>query len=189
MLYSNKNSLDTYLGTDLSRRYALWYARYADTFDGTDCGMWQYSSQGSVPGISGSVDLDISYVDYPAVIRKAGLNHLTGSVPAPAPVPSPEYITYVIQPGDTLSGIAARFGTTVSTLSSLNNIADPNKIYAGTTIRVPENSSAAKTYTIRPGDTLSGIAARFGTTVSAIAALNGISDPNRIYAGTTVRIP
>ena len=181
--------LDTYLGTELSRRYALWYARYADTFDGTDCGMWQYSSQGSVPGISGSVDLDISYVDYPAVIRKAGLNHLTGSVPAPAPVPSPEYITYVIQPGDTLSGIAARFGTTVSTLSSLNNIADPNKIYAGTTIRVPENSSAAKTYTIRPGDTLSGIAARFGTTVSAIAALNGISDPNRIYAGTTVRIP
>lgn len=189
MFYSNRNFLDNYLGTELPRRYALWYARYTDTFDGTDCGIWQYTSQGSVPGISGSVDLDISYVDYPAVIRKAGLNHLTGSVPAPAPVPSPEYITYVIQPGDTLSGIAARFGTTVSTLSSLNNIADPNKIYAGTTIRVPENSSAAKTYTIRPGDTLSGIAARFGTTVSAIAALNGISDPNRIYAGTTVRIP
>ena len=85
MFYSNKNFLDTYLGTELSRRYALWYARYADTFDGTDCGMWQYSSQGSVPGISGSVDLDISYVDYPAVIRKASdrIRSRTCSCPVP----------------------------------------------------------------------------------------------------------
>lgn len=189
MFYTNRSFLDTYLGTELSRRYALWYARYTDTFDGTDCGMWQYTSQGRVPGINGSADLDISYVDYPAVIRKAGLNHLTGSAPAPAPVPSPEYITYVIQPGDTLSGIAARFGTTVSVLSSLNNIANPDKIYAGTTLRVPETGSGTKTYTIRPGDTLSGIAARFGTTTGAVAALNGISDPDRIYAGTILRIP
>lgn len=189
MFYSNRNFLDNYLGTELPRRYALWYARYTDTFDGTDCGIWQYTSQGSVPGISGSVDLDISYVDYPSVIRKAGLNRLTGSAPAPSPVPSPEYITYVIQPGDTLSGIAARFGTTVSTLSSLNNISNPDRIYAGTTIRVPETAGGTRTYTIQSGDTLSGIAARFGTTVSALAALNGISDPDRIYAGTTIKIP
>lgn len=187
MFYSNRNFLDTYLGEALAARYALWYARYTDTFDGTDCGMWQYTSQGSVPGISGSVDLDLSYVDYPSVIRSAGLNHLTGN--APSPVPPQQYITYVIQPGDTLSGIAARFGTTVSALASLNHISDPDKIYAGATIRVPETASATKTYTIRPGDTLSGIAARFGTTVSAIAALNGISDPDRIYAGTTIKIP
>ena len=187
MFYSNRNFLDTYLGEELAARYALWYARYTDTFDGTDCGMWQYTSQGSVPGISGSVDLDLSYVDYPSVIRRAGLNHLTGN--APSPVPPQQYITYVIQPGDTLSGIAARFGTTVSAIASLNHISAPDKIYAGTTIRVPETASATKTYTIRPGDTLSGIAARFGTTVSAIAALNGISDPDRIYAGTTIKIP
>lgn len=187
MFYSNRNFLDTYLGEALAARYALWYARYTDTFDGTDCGMWQYTSQGNVPGISGSVDLDLSYVDYPSVIRSAGLNHLTGN--APSPVPPQQYITYVIQPGDTLSGIASRFGTTVSALASLNHISDPDKIYAGTTIRVPETVSATKTYTIRPGDTLSGIAARFGTTVSAIAALNGISDPDRIYAGTTIKIP
>ena len=187
MFYSNRNFLDTYLGEALAARYALWYARYTDTFDGTDCGMWQYTSQGNVPGISGSVDLDLSYVDYPSVIRSAGLNHLTGN--APSPVPPQQYITYVIQPGDTLSGIASRFGTTISAIASLNHISDPDKIYAGATIRVPETASATKTYTIRPGDTLSGIAARFGTTVSAIAALNGISDPDRIYAGTTIKIP
>ena len=196
MFYTNRNFLDTYLGSSLPERYAFWYARYADSFDGTDCGIWQYTSQGSIPGISGDVDLDIGYVDYPAAIKAAGLNHLDGNSPAPSPspspAPSPDYITYVIQPGDTLSGIAQRYGTTVSALSSLNGISNPDLIYAGNTIRVPENggsgSSGAQYYTIQPGDTLSGIAARFGTTVSALSALNGISDPDLIYAGNTIRV-
>ena len=195
MFYSNKNFLDQYLGSDIARRYALWYARYADTFDGTDCAMWQYTSQGSVPGISGNVDLNLSYVDFPSVIRSAGLNRLSGGTPSPSPSPSPspapstDYITYVIQSGDTLSGIAARYGTTVSELTRLNGISDPDRIYAGNTLKVPESVASYQTYTIRSGDTLSGIAARYGTTVSELAKLNGISDPDRIYAGNTIRIP
>ena len=194
MFYTNRNFLDTYLGSTLPDRYAFWYARYADSFDGTNCGIWQYTSQGSIPGISGDVDLDIGYIDYPSAIRAAGLNHLDGSSPAPSPSPepSPDYITYVIQPGDTLSGIAERYGTTVSALSSLNGISNPDLIYAGNTIRVPENSgsgsSGAQYYTIRSGDTLSGIAQKFGTTVSALSALNGISNPDLIYAGNTIRV-
>lgn len=188
MFYSNRNFLEQYLGNDLAKRYALWYARYTDTFDGTDCSMWQYTSQGSVPGISGNVDLDLSYVDFPSVIRSAGLNHLSGTSPAPSP--SPDYTTYVIQPGDTLSGIAARFGTTVSELTRINKISDPDRIYAGNTIRIPEKTgSAIRTYTIQPGDTLSGIASRYGTTVAAIVKLNNIQNPDRIYAGKTIRIP
>lgn len=189
MFYTNRYFLDTYLGTELTKRYAFWYARYSSQFDGTDCGIWQYTSTGSVPGVSGNVDLDIGYVDYPSVIKKAGLNHLSGS--APAPSPSPQYITYVIQPGDTLSAIAGRYGTTVSALAQLNGISDPNKIYAGNTIRVPENGGTgenAQYYTIQPGDTLSGIALKFGTTVSALAQLNGITDPDKIYAGNRIRI-
>ena len=191
MFYTNRNFLDTYLGTALPKRYAYWYARYADQFDGTDCGMWQYTSTGSVPGISGNVDLDLGYVDYPSIIKDAGLNHLAGGS-APAPSPSPQYITYVIQPGDTLSGIAQRYGTTVSALTQLNGISDPDKIYAGNTLKVPENGtgtgSSAQYYTIRSGDTLSEIAQKFGTTVSALARLNGISDPDKIYAGNRIRV-
>ena len=130
-------------------------------------------------------------MDYPSVIKKAGLNHLSGSSVTPAPSPSPQYITYVIQPGDTLSEIALRYGTTISTLTQLNGISNPDKIYAGNTIKVPESSSGSgntQYYTIRSGDTLSGIAQKFGTTVSALAKLNGISDPDRIYAGNTIRI-
>lgn len=190
MFYTNRNFLDTYLGTELSKRYAYWYARYADRFDGTDCGIWQYTSTGSVPGITGNVDLDLGYTDYPSVIKKAGLNHLSASSPSPSPVP--EYITYVIQPGDTLSGIARRYGTTVTALTQLNKLSDPDKIYAGNTLKVPENGtgvdSSTQYYTIRPGDTLSEIARRFGTTVSALTRLNGISDPDKIYAGNRIRI-
>ena len=189
MYYSNRNFLNTYFSENLSEQYALWYAYYNSQKDCTRCGMWQYTDQGRVPGIEGNVDLDTSFVDYASVIHKAGLNHLKGSSPAPAP-PAQNYITYVIQPGDTLSGIAQRYGTTYQTLAALNGITNPNLIYAGQTIRVPEDSTpAARYYTIQPGDTLSEIAVKFGTTVSALQSLNGISNPNLIYAGNTIRIP
>ena len=140
MFYTNRNFLNTYLSGSLRQRYALWYARYAPAFDGTDCGIWQYTSEGRVPGIGGDVDLDISYVDYPSVIRSAGLNHLRRKRTRHVPAPAADYITYVIQPGDTLSGIAQRYGTTAERLAQLNNLSDPNRIYAGNTLRIPENS-------------------------------------------------
>lgn len=199
MYYSNRNFLNTYFPADFSKRYALWYAYYNSRFDGTSCGIWQSTSEGSIPGINGNVDLDTGFIDYPSVIQKAGLNHLSGNTPTPPPVPNPtpaptpDYISYVVQHGDTLSGIAQRFGTTTGALAALNNISNPNLIYAGASIRVPENNSSsgtgAKYYKIQSGDTLSGIAARFGTTTGALAALNSISNPNLIYAGTIIRLP
>lgn len=136
MFYSNRNFIDTYLGNDLRKRYALWYARYNDRYDGTSCGIWQYTSQGRVPGIRGDVDLDRGYVDYPSVIRSAGLNHL-GKARTPVH-PVTDYVTYVVRAGETLSEIASRFGTTVSALAKFNHISDPNKIYAGAVIHIPE---------------------------------------------------
>jgi lysozyme len=55
--------------------FAHWVAQYASkcSYKG-DYGIWQYSSSGKVPGISGNVDMDLSNVDYPAVIKKRGLN-------------------------------------------------------------------------------------------------------------------
>lgn len=189
MYYSNKNFIDTYIGNELSKRYALWYARFNNTFDGTRCGIWQYSNTGRIPGISGNVDLDEGFADYPAIIKKAGLNHLDRT-PAPPTAPPEEYLIYIVQPGDTLSEIAQRYGTTVKVLSDLNQISDPNRIYVGERLRIPKNSSGNYiTYIIQPGDTLSEIAQRYGTTVKILSDLNQISDPNRIYAGDRIRIP
>ena len=53
----------------------MWYAQYNDrpTYNG-QFGMWQHTSKGKVNGVSGNVDLDWSYVDYPSVMKRVGLN-------------------------------------------------------------------------------------------------------------------
>lgn len=74
--------------------------------------------------------------------------------------------TYTVKAGDTLSGIAAKYGTTYQELAKYNGIENPNLIYPGQVIRIPNggSSSSVVTYTVKSGDTLSGIAARYGTT-------------------------
>ena len=98
---------------------------------------------------------------------------------------------YTVKPGDTLSGIASRLGTSVSRLAQLNRLKDPNRIVAGTTLRTGGGtsvSSSGGTYVVRSGDTLGAIARRLGTSVSALARANNISDPNLIVAGTRLRV-
>jgi len=106
--------------------------------------------------------------------------------------------TVVVRPGDTLSAIAARYGTTVAAITSLNHIADPDQVRAGTTLSVPvapattptaPAAAAAVTVVVRPGDTLTSIAARHGTTVAALVAYDHITDPDVVLAGSRLAIP
>lgn len=106
----------------------------------------------------------------------------------PAPTPSGDYINYTIQKGDTLSGIAAKYGTTYQELARINNIANPNLIYAGNIIKVPRKATQDRYYTIQKGDTLTSIAKKFNTTVDELVRKNNIANPNLIYAGNTIRV-
>ena len=113
---------------------------------------------------------------------------------AAAATPAP---TYTVHQGDTLSGIAARYGIPVSQLARLNGISDPNVILPGEVITVAGTAGDAAAalpagsagYTVRPGDTLDAVAARFGTSEEALASINHLADPNLILVGQVLRLP
>lgn len=74
-VYCNPNWLKNHLYQDeLFPKYDLWLANWKVDAPSYDCGMWQHTSKGSVPGIVGNVDLDISYKDYPSIMKSQHLN-------------------------------------------------------------------------------------------------------------------
>ncbi len=117
---------------------------------------------------------------------------------------APRPRVYIIQPGDTLSKLAESWNTSVQAISELNGISNPNLISVGQQIVVPGRAvpggptarraaaavpSQASTYTVQSGDTLSGLAQRWRTTVRAIAEANNIGNTDYIYQGQQLRIP
>ncbi|MGN0803496.1 MAG: LysM peptidoglycan-binding domain-containing protein [Candidatus Faecivicinus sp.] len=128
----------------------------------------------------------------------SGVNPLPLSLFTPNVRPSAQsteatkLICVTVAYGDTLTAIARLFETTVAEIVKLNAIANPNRIYPGQTlyIRVPVSTPVAccDTYTVRRGDTLSGIAARFGTTVSRLVAINQIADEDLITIGQVLTL-
>ena len=102
----------------------------------------------------------------------------------------PAYLRYTIQPGDTLSGIARRYGVTVGILQEVNAITNPDLIYAGQRLCIPVSTPQILTnYTVQAGDTLWDLARKFGTSVEAITRLNDLDDPSKISVGQRLRIP
>ena len=111
---------------------------------------------------------------------------------------------YTIQSGDTLSGIAVEYNTTTATLTSLNNLSNPNLIYVGQRLLVKSASTSAATstasatsissttsattYTVKSGDTLSSIASSHNTTTAALTSLNSLANPNLIYVGQVLKL-
>lgn len=150
-LYSSKSHLENRFSSSLRARYAIWVAHYnvsATSYSGR-YGIWQKSDTGSVSGIVGNVDLDVSYVNYPEQIKEAGLNGykkaVDGSeqkeVATPVPVveeaPTGTRVrVYTVKKGDTLSAIAKRYKTTVAKLAKDNGIANPNLIFVGQKLKI-----------------------------------------------------
>jgi LysM repeat protein len=121
---------------------------------------------------------------------------------ATAPATSQAPLVHVVASGETLTGIAAHYGTSVAAIAALNGLANPSFLLPGQQLVVgaapvpaaqPAPASVAPpaplVHVVASGETLTGISARYGTTVGAIAAANGLADPSFIRTGTQLTVP
>lgn len=211
MVYTNLDYLNRYF--DRSQLpYDLWYAQYASTASVTDKEIWQYSSKGSVPGISGNVDMNHGYKDY-------GNGGDSKPDPTPTPSPAPSGTTLdlavAVMQGkygagqDRKNALGTRYqevqdfinhiaGASTDTLvaevmqgkygnGKTREIVLGGK-YKAVQDKINGKGSGAVYYTVRSGDTLSGIAAKYGTTYQKLAKVNGIANTNKIYVGQKIRV-
>ena len=171
--------------------FTHWVAQYASkcTYGGS-YGIWQYSSSGQVNGISGRVDMDVSYQDFPSIIKAGGFNGYAKKAAAPKPVAP-------VQPHKTVEKIAREVltGKWGNGDDRRRRLASAGYDAAAVQAKVNELLHAqsrpqAVYYTIQRGDTLSGIARRYGTSVSAIQKLNAslIKNVNQIQVGWKIRV-
>ena len=96
-------------------------------------------------------------------------------------------ITHTVQRGQALSSIAEQYGVSTKEVMSWNGIGNANRIYAGQKLKIKTSKSVWITYTVRSGDTLSGIADKNGVSVSDLRAWNSLKS-SRIYAGQKLKI-
>ena len=202
MFYSYKPFIQSQ-GVDISRivktfgTSSVWIAGYPTKEQGVDplfayfpsidgAGIWQYSDNGDFGGLDMNIDL--------TGITKVGYSkgYTTPVVPVkpttPSVKPAVTSNTYTVKSGDNLSGIASKFGTSVNSLASLNGITNVNLIYPGQVLKVSGTVVTSNTYTVKSGDSLSGIASKFGTSVNSLASLNGITNVNLIYPGQVLKV-
>jgi LysM repeat protein len=119
--------------------------------------------------------------------------------------------THVVKRGDTLGRIARRYGVSERSLASANGIKARNHLVVGRRLRIPGSvevavasdaaarkppaarakaaPAAARTYTVRRGDTLSSIARRHGVSLNQLVAANGLNRSAPIRAGQKLRVP
>jgi len=121
------------------------------------------------------------------------LSVLLGASMAPSAVLAADAaVTYVVRSGDTLSQIGLRYGVSVQTLTSVNTLPDPSRLTPGQILKIPRTRAAREfpqaqsamsqvthpaliaVYWVRWGDTLFGIAARYGVTADALKQANGL---------------
>lgn len=130
---------------------------------------------------------------------------LTAAVPNQAQAMGPMY--HVVQPGQTLSGIAGMYGVSSWALASANGVWNPNLIYIGQVLVIPNGYGYYRPhpyyypvayyprptyncyYWVRYGDTMLNIAARYNTDAWTLARANGIYNLNWIFAGQRLMIP
>ena len=178
--------------------YGLWVAKYRDNnpdynYSMANAGkrpsvkwwpfycMWQWTSSGRLNGYNGNLDCNVFYGDVGTWNKYAGKSG-TASKPTPAPAPARKSNEVIAQ--EVINGAWGNGDDRRKRLTA----AGYNYTVVQAIVNQKMAARSAVYYTIRRGDTLPAIAARYGTTYQKLAAMNGIADPNRIYAGQRIRV-
>lgn len=131
MFYCNLNWLENYLNYENLKQFDLWLARWSSIKPLEECGIWQYSSQGKIDGINGNVDLDVSYKNYPEIMKSNGLNGFKTQK---------DYFNYTVKKDDSLWVISERYlknGAKYTEIKELNNLSS-DVIYPGQVLKIPK---------------------------------------------------
>ena len=196
---SSTNTSDTGTGTSTSTGGTSYYTvKSGDTLSGIAT---SYSTTVSkLTSLNNLSNPNLIYVGQRLLVQAPTTSSTSSSTSTTTSTSTTSATTYTVKSGDTLSKIAANHNTTTSTLTSLNNLSNPNLIYVGQVLKLTSGStsststasattsSATTTYTVKSGDTLSGIAAKYNTTYTTLAKVNNISNANEIYVGQTLKI-
>lgn len=174
-VYANTSWWNNHLkGLD---RFTKWVAQYYKEcqYKGAHLDMWQYSCKGKVNGIKGDVDMNYCYRNFPAEI-------LGSKKPGAAPSPAKKTVAELVD-----EVFAGKWGDGAERKKKLTAAGyDYDTVQDAVNAKLKENEK--RYYTVQRGDTLSYIASKFGTTYTALAKLNGIKNPDRIYEGQKIRV-
>ncbi|MEO8355543.1 MAG: GH25 family lysozyme [Chloroflexota bacterium] len=188
-----------------AKDYALWLAQYPNHYvEGSQPYLprgwyrwtfWQYSEKGKVNGINANVDLNLFNGSLEDLYKFAGVEIVNEKPTKPQ--------RHTVAAGDSFESIANKYGLTVRELVKAN----PQLLKTGDQLTVPaavaipsENGGSVgsagsgsspthRTHAVKPGDTLTSIAIKYGTTVAAIASANNITNINNISVGQLLFIP
>lgn len=121
------------------------------------------------------------------------------SAPTATAVVAAGGVVHTVKAGETLSAIALKYGTTTAAIAQANGITNPSLIRTGQKLRIPGvqatttqttgSTTTGRTYVVQRGDTLTKIAAKYGTTVDAIVKANNLKNPSLISVGQKLTIP
>lgn len=191
-VYASESWFESKLDFDKIKKYSIWVSAYRAN-DGKPgrkpstpvYDMWQYSSKGRVAGYSRNIDVNYLYKDFSEKTEKS-----TTEKPKTTTKPKLKTTAEIVK-----EVRAGKWGDDKERKRRLKAAGyDPAVIQAAVNaaIEADKKKAASKTrytsYTVRRGDTLLAIAARFHTNYRQIAVDNGIANPNKIYVGQTLKI-